>query len=431
MKRRDFLKLLGAAGVSVVCPPGLGTARAQTAGYEGPLFCSIAANGGWDVTSFCDPKTNVPGQPEINHWARTDTIRTITGSEITYAPFANNQRFFDRFHGDMLVVNGIDAQTNSHDAGVRHNWSGRLAPGYPSFAALAAAAYGQGLPLSFIHNGGYRETAGVVSYTRIDNPGVLTMLTNPNAVPWGGTDVLNDADELAIVRAHADDRTAALLARTDLLPRERRAIDSMAAAVSNSGQLEALAAVLPEQFPEPIDLDGNYNWLLQQIEIALLCYTAGLTVACDLVSWGFDTHVDHDNEQSMYLAALTNGVEYLWDRAAELGIADRLVVCINSDFGRTPQYNADNGKDHWPIGSAIFMQQNAPWGDRVIGTTDDGHNAIALHPATLQPDPEGGVILTPGHVQDAYRRLGGIDQHATTQTFPLLADQLDIFNPSL
>ena len=170
---------------------------------------------------------------------------------------------------------------------------------------------------------------------------------------------------------------------------------------------------------------------MQQVEIALLCYTAGLTVSCDLVSWGFDTHTDHDNEQATYLSLLTNGVEYLWDRAAELGIADRLVVCMSSDFGRTPEYNDDNGKDHWPIGSAIFMQQNAPWGDRVVGLTDEGHNAIAIDPVTLDADPQGGVIIRPKHVQDAFRRLGGIDQNATAQRFPLLAEPLDLFNPAL
>ncbi|TFH22855.1 MAG: DUF1501 domain-containing protein [Myxococcales bacterium] len=431
MKRRDFLKLLGAAGISVMCPPGLRAARGQIAGYDGPLYCSIAAEGGWDVTSFCDPKTNVPGNPQINHWAQSDTVRTITGSEIRYAPFANNESFFQRFHGDMLVVNGVDTQTNSHDAGVRHSWSGRLAPGYPSFAALAAAAYGQGLPLSFINNGGYRETAGIVNYSRVSNPSVLRSLAQPNGVPWGGGDVHNDTDELAVIRAHADDRNAALLAREDLLPRERRAVESMAGALADSTQLEALAAVLPEQFPEPIDRDGNYNGLLQQIEIALLCYTAGLTVSCDLVSWGFDSHTDHDSEQAMSLSLLTNGVEYLWDRAAELGIADRLILCMSSDFGRTPEYNDDDGKDHWPIGSTIFMQQNAPWGDRVVGLTDDGHNAIAIDPTTLDPDPGGGIVIQPKHVQDAFRRLGGIDLDATTQSFPLLAEPLDIFNPAL
>jgi len=426
MNRRDFLKLLGAAGVSVMCPFGASPARAQTASYDGPLFCSISAMGGWDVTSFCDPKVNVPGQPEINHWSQSASAQTIAGSPITYAPFANNQSFFDRFHDDMLVVNGIDAQTNSHDAGVRHNWSGRLAPGYPSFAAIAAAAYGDGLPLSFIHNGGYRETAGLVAYSRIDDPSVLRSLTDPNAVPWGGGDVMNDADETDVIRRHQDDRLAAMMASGNLLPREQRAMASLQAARADGAALAALGALLPEQFPQPIDQDGNYNWLLQQIEIALLCYQAGLTVSCDLVSWGFDTHVDHDVDHTTYLAMLTNGVEYLWDRADELGLADRLVACVSSDFGRTPQYNEDNGKDHWPIGSAVFMQRGASWGNRVIGSTDSGHNAIPVNETTLAPDP-GGVTIRPMHVQDAMRRLAGIDQHELSLRFPLGAEQLDFF----
>lgn len=125
MNRRRFLQLLVASGLAAGLPVSL-RARAAEGNftpYSGPFFVSIEAGGGWDVTSFCDPKAN----PAINHWASTQGVQTISGSSVTYAPFAHNQRFFSNLHPHMLVVNGIDAQTNAHQAGQRYNWSGRLA----------------------------------------------------------------------------------------------------------------------------------------------------------------------------------------------------------------------------------------------------------------------------------------------------------------
>lgn len=50
---------------------------------------------------------------------------TIIGTPLSFAidtAVANNRAFFERFYRDMLVINGIDTQTNSHDDGRRHTW---------------------------------------------------------------------------------------------------------------------------------------------------------------------------------------------------------------------------------------------------------------------------------------------------------------------
>ncbi len=128
---------------------------------------------------------------------------------------------------------------------------------------------------------------------------------------------------------------------------------------------------------------------------------------------------------------LTQGVDFLWESAEQLGLADRLVVLLASDFGRTPYYNGGNGKDHWPIGSAIFMKKNASWGNRVIGATDAGHNALKLNASTLKVD-EAGVTIHPKHVIQAFRQLAGIENHSVTQQFPFFdLTALDFFNPNI
>ena len=49
------------------------------------------------------------------------------------------------------------------------------------------------------------------------------------------------------------------------------------------------------------------------------------------------------------------GIAYLLRRAEELKIRDKLVVVVQSEMGRTPNYNNGNGKDHWSIGSIMFL----------------------------------------------------------------------------
>ncbi len=56
--------------------------------YTGPLFMMVQAQGGWDVTSFCDPKMNVPGESIINNWANNGETQQV--GNIRYAPFAGN-----------------------------------------------------------------------------------------------------------------------------------------------------------------------------------------------------------------------------------------------------------------------------------------------------------------------------------------------------
>jgi hypothetical protein len=422
---------MGMAGLTAAVPWPIRSAAAQSVEpYTGPIFISIAASGGWDPTSFCDPKENVPGEREITQWSRNDVTRTISGSPITYAPFANNVEFFDRFYSDMLVLNGVDAQTNSHDVGVRHTWSGQIPQGYPSFSAIASAVYGAGMPLPYLTNGGYRETAGLSTYAEVSNVRDIQDLINVNNVPRRD-DLYHDEDEVVVLERYMAERLAAGRGHVDLLPRQRRAMANLALARGSRGELQALTVGLPAQLVSPIDKDGLRNDLLQQAQMALICAEAGLTVACDLEIGGFDTHQNHDANQGTALRRLTNGITYLWDTAEQLGLADRLVVLVGSDFGRTPRYNDGNGKDHWPINSAIIMKRGMAWANRVVGASDEGHRALPINPGTLAVDSgPNGVVIGPAHVQQALREATGVNTHEVARRFPLNVPTVAILRSS-
>ena len=417
MNRRKFIKGILAAGASA----GFRLPLANAADYRGKLFVFVQADGGWDPTSLCDPKTNSPGEPVINHWAKSVGIQQA--GNIRYAPVAGNRAFFAKYHGRMLVINGVDAQTNSHTAGVIHNWSGRISEGYPTTTALLAARLGPGLAMPYLSFGGFSNTAGVTAFTRLNDPEHFQVIARPEWNPWNeDRPFLSEADWETLQQYRAA-TVARIVSAPNLLPRASRNRNLFEAALLPSATegLREFAEMLPSRDQlEPAQESGNDQWseLRRQAQITVLAFKARVAISADLYLGGFDTHARHDLEHTWLLGNLTASVDYLWDYAEIQGVADRLVVVIGSDFGRTNRYNADNGKDHWPIGSFIVMEKNRRWTNRVVGETDELHFARKINPRTLRRDDAGGVLIHPRHVHKALRRYLGIADAPDSRRFP-------------
>ena len=411
MRRRTLLKglLVGAAGAaSGFCLP-----LVHAADYRGKLFVFIQADGGWDPTSFCDPKANTPGEPVINHWAERDEIRQA--GDIAYAPFARNAAFYEKHHRRMLVINGVDAQTNSHTVGVIHNWSGRAGEGYPTMSALLAAHYAPNLPVAYLSFGGFSATSGIARFTRIDDAHRLHELAYPTLV-WG--EWFSGAGWTALKSAHT--ATAQRLATVPgLLPDDALQRAFYRSAFASGEGLKSYADAIPSEL-EQREVGPYFccSTLRRQAQLTVLAFKTGVAVSADLWLDGFDTHDNHDRDHEWLLGNLTDSVDYLWDYAEEHGVADRMVVVMGSDFGRTNFYNGEAGKDHWPIGSYVIMEKNQPWTGRAVGETEGLHFAQRINPRTLRRDDAGGTIIYPKHVHKALRRYFGIERSPGAQRFP-------------
>ena len=322
MNRRQFCGSLLAVGASA----GFRLPLANAENYRGKLFVFVQADGGWDPTSFCDPKTNTPGEPVINHWAASAGIRQA--GNITYAPFANNSRFFEKYYSRMLVINGVDAQTNSHTAGVIHNWSGRISEGYPTTTALLAARNGPGLAMPYLSFGGFSNTAGVTAFTRLNDPEHFQAIAKPEWNPWNEErPFLGGADWEALQRYRAA-RVRRLVAAPNLLPRaeHNRSLYEAALQPSATEGLREFADMLPsrdELQPAEEFENGHWSELKRQAQITVLAFKAKVAVSADLYLGGFDTHAKHDLEHEWLLGNLTDSVDYLWDYAEVQGVANR------------------------------------------------------------------------------------------------------------
>lgn len=430
MKRRNFLKATGLAGLSGML--SLHGAPVAAAPYAGRLLVTVHAEGGIDVTSFCDPKLNVPGEQEINHWARTQEIQSA--GSINYAPYGSNAQLFNNYHNYMLVINGIDAQTNSHTTGVVHNWSGRAAAGYPSLGAIFSASQAPNLPLSYITNGGYSETAKLIRYSRVDNTDALINILDPNVYIWNANERVMWDSAYERISAFSEARLQRLVEQGGITPRMKYNRSAYLQSLQQGKNLSTLS----ENISSVGELQGGFTvggweqYFFRQIQLAMISFNSGVASSADLILNGFDTHQNHDRDHEPLTSHFAEGIVYLWEQAELYGLADRLTVVIGTDFGRTPHYNSDNGKDHWPIGSVIVMEKNAPWGNRVVGLTDGGHNAASINPATLQEDNTNGTIIYPKHIHKALREYLGVHNASFMSQFQLGdAEDFDFFNPSI
>jgi uncharacterized protein (DUF1501 family) len=197
-------------------------------------------------------------------------------------------------------------------------------------------------------------------------------------------------------------------------------------------QLAALNDFMPEELAPATDADGNWHPLLRQIQLALVSSAAGLTVSADLVQWGFDTHATHDVSQGRALSQLTDGLVYLWDEATRMdlqfgtNLVSRLRVVVASDFGRTPWYNDGEGKDHWPLSSAILMRDTGFQTNMAGGTTDSFESLGVNANLSLNPDPNdtSASIILPAHLQQLLRYWAGVE--GFNADFPLDTSGLDL-----
>ena len=315
-----------------------------------------------------------------------------------------------------------------------HNWSGRISEGCPTTTALLAAHNGAGLSMPYLSFGGFSNTAGVAVFTRLNNAGDIRniakpelVLGDPNRRPYFG------AEDWSSITRHRDTRMARLAAAPNLMPRDARNRELYAAALQPDAAegLRSFADMIPATDElQTVEEYGLFrSTLKRQAQLAVLAFRAGVAVSADLRLGGFDTHDNHDAEANWLLGNLTGAVDYLWDYAELQGVEDRLVVVMGSDFGRTNKYNAEAGKDHWPIGSFVVMEKNQTWTNRVVGETDELHFARKINAGTLQRDDTSGTLIHPKHIHKALRKYLGVADTADSQRFPFNnTEELPLFS---
>ncbi|MCH5377282.1 MAG: DUF1501 domain-containing protein, partial [Planctomycetes bacterium] len=366
--RRDFLKACALTGLGLAAPirwPDAVSAAepSDLPPYEGPYYIVFNAAGGWDTTYLMDPK----GIGGINRLYQEGDI--LEQGNHRFAPTdkhkqdgLSNEDFYKEFGNDLLVLNGLDYSVNNHSPCSRYMATGKLdSLAYPTFAALVAACQGAACPLSFLTFGNYSATGNLVAMSRVPYLPSLKRIANADAIdgnqraPYHDDFALNRIEQT--LRDRRNDRST-----QPLLPRQERAENMLYAAQANSKALGRVTPHIPEKIPK--------QRLAQQAQIALASFKAGVCVSANLSIGQFDSHANNDADQMKLIPEFLEGIAYTIRRAEELQIREKLVVIVQSEMGRTPDYNQGNGKDHWSIGSIMFLGPGIT-GNRVIGATDE------------------------------------------------------------
>jgi hypothetical protein len=464
---------LAASGLALSVPAlarrgGLREAHAGDGKFAGPFLVTIQAGGGWDPTSFFDPKGGVDGDRTtpnqfytkgdiipVGPFKATPAKYTVGNAEVGTADVYTAQRFLQDNQARLLLFNGVDTLTNNHETGTRQSFSGKLNEGYPCISAMYAASVAKtaAVPLAFISNGGFDATQGLTSVTRSGDVGTLKRVAYPTAMDPNSDDKRGYQspktwDKIASMQ---NERLTALNAKKRL-PYLATGSSALAAARGGTNELARLFenGNIPADF-KLIDTDtfpgmdgeaaayagrggiGRLVDMAQQAQLILLAFRAGLAASANIVLGGFDTHSNHDNDQLENGLQLLRAITFLFQQAKEWGLDDQLIVMVGSEFGRTPYYNDGNGKDHWNITSAAILANPAMQtklkirAGRVVGGSTDDYKAQGVdlkNPDTLHTDGTGTKI-SPESINVAMRAALGIDK-SITDAFPLTAEAINL-----
>jgi len=292
------------------------------------------------------------------------------------------------------------------------------------------------IPLAFLSNGGYDTTNGTCSLSRVDADAVARLaypnLINPtddNPAPYNSPNTASRiaSAQLGRLQAMRDKQT---------LPNARSAMSNLYLARGGDSGLSALAQELSknklvnvDDIPDLANLEDNGSVrdavsIMQQAQIAMLSFKSGVAVSANLGIGGFDTHSNHDDDQSHQVVQLLRGLAYIFDELKAQGLDKKTYVLVGSDFGRTPNYNAGKGKDHWNI-TSMMMAGPKIEGNRVIGATDGGF--VSKNVDSHLKVGASGARITTGDIHIALRKLAGITGTTNDQLFPLVGSNLPFF----
>ena len=465
MNRRNFIKMMAATGMATTLP--LSIQQANAAGVTDKFLVVVNMGGGWDPTCLCDPKgyktdnsgnmvegvyinkseTNMGNinRIQIDSNKRFGNIQwsgipeTADGNAATRTLIeAQYDDFFNTYGDRLITVNGINTQTNSHSIGNRHTWSGKKDPGFPGIAALHAAAAAPEMPMSFITNGGYDYTAGLVAKSRANDVDYITQeLSNANHYNNSSNadrgiyfkDDNGMANEYGDIQA-AISRRQARQQGSIQNPGFRDQLGQLFSVQGNDENLKTFGANLDAINSDSFDGEwnpGRNSGLKNQAKIAAAAFASGVAASANISMGGYDTHSNHDQSHYRKMGDALEAVHYLNQALAFYGIADRTVVVVASDFGRTPWFNSRSGKDHWSMTSnLIITPEGHQTGGKVFGETDDLFKAKKVNANTGRAD-ENGVEITPAHINKALRKYLGIEDYAVAGGFEIAAEDINLF----
>jgi hypothetical protein len=349
--------------------------------------------GGWDVTYALDPK---PGLSTID--VPQGAVETVGGVPIWAHASRPNTRAFFAAHGPATtVVNGISVQSINHPDCSKRILTGTASETNADAGAIAAFEHGRDLPAPYLVLGPTAYTGPFASIAA--RTGTITQLRGlmdpdlalPPAVA-GATRFRPDETEASLIEAYVKARAERERAVRGARGYNAERVDDFVRSLDRGQALKSFAPAFGEDFSFTLDLRV-------QIDIALRAIQEGLshTVHLEQTFAPWDTHSQNATQTILWedlmdaLSTLANELAARPGKRAGSRMLDETVVAVVSEMSRTPKLNEAEGKDHWPVTSALFFGGGLP-GGRSLGASGDGLEALPID-LTTGAHAEGGTIL--------------------------------------
>ena len=390
MTRRSALQLGLSTAALLAMPPMRWVAKADPTNPH--FLVMLYSDGGWDPTQTLDahdPLDMTDGVdvdvPEAISGLPPSQIATVGG--ITYMSNPTTRpavdTYFQNWAAQSCIVNGISTRSTSHDQSRQLVLTGYLDPTRADFAVMAAHKNGPETPLPHLLLSG-QSFGGQYSGLSGRLGGQMSTAIAYNRVGSNGSLAVSALGEAYVQQALEWERT---LAEGGPATAVGGKLEAFRDASTRADKLTRLAGSL--------NLNANSG---AQLAASLgNAFRTGLTTSVTVNPFGgFDTHSDNTQQngrwQSVfsYLDALVAGLQQQAGLVAPTLLAETTIV-LCSEFGRTPELNTDNGKDHHPWTSMLVVGKNVK-GGATVGLTDGNQEGVKMSLATGQPDDTGLVL---------------------------------------
>lgn len=386
LNRRQFIQSCASVGALLGLPT-----PSQASSLSGRKFLFVILEGGWDPLCAFAPMFNATG---VDMEAGAMPMSIGDFDLVDHAERPAVRSFFENWGASTLVVNGISTRSVSHEVCAEIALTGSSSGSASDWPTLIALAEQNKYPMpSLVFSGVDRAFAPTypgdheVVVVRTGESGQLQAMLEGyyledthhyfDPFPQGANSILDDfvRKKSQTIKPHFTQRGSESL------------LSDFNQSLKQIDQLRALGESVDLAHTEQGGL--NFNAALSALSMGL---SRCVTLA-DGRDW--DTHEDNSlqNPQFQELFGELDSLltQMMLTPGTEGGsLLDETVVVVLSEMGRTPQYNATGGRDHWPYTSAMLIG-NGIVGGRSVGAYNQNFAGVGFDPVTgdLMPDKMG------------------------------------------
>ncbi len=371
ISRRNFLRI-GSLGLTGLTLPDVLKARASTPLAKNTAVIQVLLAGGPSHMDTYDPKPDAPREFRGEFKPISTNVDGVSICELMPRQARAMDKMAiirslahessDHFVGTHWVMTGYQSSPNEQQKNERPSVGSIVAklrgpngPGVPPYVSMVGGVFG-----GIFQNGAYLGP-GYNPFSFNGDPSTNMRVRN-----------LEPASGLSLDRL--EDRRY-LLAKLDRINRQRDVTGTMDGLDKFTSQAYEMvtgpsarkALDLSNEDPRLRDRYGRTR-IGQSCLLARRLVEAGVTfVTISDGNWDHHAQIFQSCRQQVppLDAAVATMVEDLYDR----GLADRVLVLVWGEFGRTPRIN-NGGRDHWPGSMSAMLAGGGLKMGKVIGATN-------------------------------------------------------------